>query len=210
MVQPEEIEGMVDALGAVTYKEIVEFVQELAYTREEDVPEEEEISKLLEKAVSEHLLETITSGELMGSDPEEGHEVEKEEEGKEEAEVEVEQELINYYIVGPNAFPDFPFDLSEVIDILKLDRREVDPDKLTRKFSRRLKARITKLEHNIEAFAKGEDTAIDIPTLEHRYSDLLNVYYDYDSWIEGGFPEMEDEVLSISKQIDALGAAQDI
>lgn len=77
MVQPEEIEGMVDALGAVTYKEIVEFVQELAYTREEDVPEEEEISKLLEKAVSEHLLETITSGELMGSDPEEGHEVEK-------------------------------------------------------------------------------------------------------------------------------------
>lgn len=204
MVHPEEIEGMVDALGAVTYKEIVELVQELAYTREEDVPEEEEISKLLEKAVSEHLLETITSGELMGPDPEEEHEVEKEEEE------EGEQELINYYIVGPNAFPDFPFDLSEVIDILKLDRREVDPDKLTRKFSRRLKARITKLKHNIEAFAKGEDTAIDIPTLEHRYSDLLNLYYDYDSWIEGGIPEMEDEVLAISKQIDALGAAQDI
>ncbi|MGM0770091.1 MAG: DUF7109 family protein [Halobacteriota archaeon] len=201
MVQPKEIEGMVDALGAVTYKEIVEFVQELAYTREEDVPKEEEISKLLEKAVSEHLLETITSGELMGPDPEEEHEVEKEE---------GEQELINYYIVGPNAFPDFPFDLSEVIDILKLDRREVDPDKLTRKFLRRLKARITKLEHNIEAFAKGEETAIDIPTLEHRYSDLLNLYYDYDSWIKGGIPEMEDEVLAISKQIDALGAAQDI
>ncbi|AKB85710.1 hypothetical protein [Methanococcoides methylutens] len=204
MVQPEEIEGMVDALGAVTYKEIVEFVQELAYTREEDVPEEEEISKLLEKAVSEHLLETITSRELSESDSEAGYEVEKEEEGKEE------QELINYYIVGPNAFPDFPFDLSEVIDILKLDRREVDPDKLTRKFSRRLKAKITKLEHNIEAFAKGEDNAIDIPTLEHRYSDLLNLYYDYDSWIEGGFPEMEEEVLAISKHIDALGAAQDI
>lgn len=191
MVEPEEIEGMVDALGAVTHEEAIEIVQELAYIREEEVPDEEEITKLLGKAVSKHLLETISSEELSEADVNENEDTE-------------------YYIVGPHAFPDFPFDLSEVIDILKLDRREIDPDKLTKRFSRRLKARVTKLKHNIEAFVKGEDNSIDVPTLEHRYSDLLNLYYDYDSWLEGEITEMEDEILDISKQIDVLGAAQDI
>ncbi|WP_135612923.1 hypothetical protein [Methanococcoides sp. AM1] len=191
MVEPEEIEGMADALGAVTHDEVVKTVQELAYIREEDIPDEEEITKLLEKAVSHHLLEIISPEELREVDEKDGKDV-------------------HYYIVGPNAFPNFPFDLSEVIDILKLDRREIDPHKLTHRFSRRLKARITKLRHNIETFAKGEDDNIDIPVLEHRYSDLLNLYYDYDSWLEGEITEMETEILDISKQIDALGAAQDI
>ncbi len=62
----------------------------------------------------------------------------------------------------------------------------------------------------MEVFAKGENDSIDVPVLEHRYSDLLNLYYDYDSWLEGEITEMETEILDISKQIDALGAAQDI
>ncbi|WP_440953583.1 DUF7109 family protein [Methanococcoides sp. FTZ1] len=206
MVRPEEIEGMVDALGAVTHKEIVELVQELAYTREEDMPEVEDINDLLEKAVNEHLLEIITSKELKGTD--------EEDEEEKEGNVEEEDKKDSYYIIGPHAFPDFPFDLSEVIDILKLDRREVDPEKLAARFSKELENSIIKLRDEIGIFASGEcggdDTSIDLPTLEQRYSDLLNLYYDYDSWIEGGFPDMENEILSISKQIDALGAAQDI
>ncbi|KGK97945.1 hypothetical protein LI82_09335 [Methanococcoides methylutens] len=191
MVEPEEIEGMADALGAVTHDEIVELAQELAYKREENIPDEEEITIMLEKAVSKHLLEAISIEELSEADAKNSEDV-------------------NYYIVGPHAFPKFPFDLSEVIDILKLARREVDPYKITKRFSGRLKARITKLRHNIEDFANGDNDSIDIPTLENRYSDLLNLYYDYDSWLEGEITEMEDEILDISKQIDALGAAQDI
>lgn len=191
MVEPEEIEGIADALGAVTHDEIVELAQELAYKREENIPDEEEITIMLEKAVSKHLLEAISIEELSEVDAKDSEDV-------------------NYYIVGPHAFPNYPFDLSEVIDVLKLGRREVDPDKITKRFSGRLKARITKLRHNIEDFAKGDNNSIDIPTLEHRYSDLLNLYYDYDSWLEGEITEMETEILDISKHIDALGAAQDI
>lgn len=195
MIEPEEIEGFVDALGAVTYEEIVNAVKELAYVRNEEEPLEEGIADICKKAVSEHLIELISPEELI-----ENNECE-------EIEWKGEPDL---YILGPHAFPDYPFELSEIIDVLKLNKREVDPEKLTKRYSRRLKARVTKLRHNIEKCAKGEEDAIDIATLEHQYSDLLNIYYDYDSWLEDSIAEMEDEILSLSKQIDLIGSAQDI
>ncbi|MCD4800138.1 MAG: hypothetical protein K8R01_00915, partial [Methanococcoides sp.] len=79
-----------------------------------------------------------------------------------------------------------------------------------RKNSERLKARFTKLKHNIDKCSENVEGSLDIPTLERQYSELLNVYYDYDSWLEGGIADMENDILALSKQIDSLGTAQDI
>jgi hypothetical protein len=256
MIEPEELEGIVGALGAATHEEVISVVKELAYEREEDEPSDEEIEKMCEKAVSEHLLETISSEELS-------------------VECETCEEDREFYILGPNAFPEYPFELSEVIDILKLDRREVDSEKLKQRYSERLKTRLTELRYNIDKYSKNVEKdrefyilgpnalpehpfelsevieilklnkseidseklkqrnserlkarlaklkynidkcsenvegCLDIPTLEHQYSDLLNVYYDYDSWLEGGIADMESDILDLSKQIDSLGTAQD-
>ncbi|NPE30846.1 hypothetical protein HNV12_23405 [Methanococcoides sp. SA1] len=258
MIEPEELEGIVGALGAATHEEVISIVKELAYERDEDDPLNEEIEKMCEKAVSEHLLETISSEELS-------------------VECETCEECMDFYILGPNAFPEYPFELSEVIDILKLDRREVDSEKLKQRYSERLKTRLTELRYNIDKYSKNVEKdrefyllgpnalpehpfeisevieilklnksenendseklkqrnserlkarlaklkynidkcsenvegCLDIPTLEHQYSDLLNVYYDYDSWLEGGIADMESDILDLSKQIDSLGTAQD-
>lgn len=257
MIEPEELEGIVGALGAATHEEVINVVKELAYERDEDEPLHEEIEIMCEKAVLEHLLETISSEELS------------EEYDKCEEDVE-------FYILGPNAFPEYPFELSEVLDILKLDKREIDSEKLTQRYSERLKARLMELRHNIDIYSEnvekgrefyilGPDPfpehpfelseviailkpdrceidskkltrknserlkarftklknnidkcsenvegSLDIPTLERQYSELLNVYYDYDSWLEGGIADMENDILALSKQIDSLGTAQDI
>ncbi|ABE52112.1 DUF7109 family protein [Methanococcoides burtonii] len=191
MIEPEELEGIVDALGAATHEEVISIVKELAYERDEDEPLNEEIEKMCEKAVSENLLETISSEELS-------------------VECETCEECMEFYILGPNAFPEYPFELSEVIDILKLDRREVDSEKLKQIYSERLKTRLTELRYNIDKYSKNVEGILDIPTLERQYSELLNVYYDYDSWLEGGIADMENDILALSKQIDSLGKAQDI
>jgi hypothetical protein len=257
MIEPEELEGIVGALGAATHEEVISIVKELAYERDEDEPLHDEIEKMCEKAVSEHLLETISSEELI-------EECDKCEEGMEfyilgpnafpeypfelsevldilkldKREVDSEKltqryserlkarlaelrhnidkysenvkEGREFYILGPNAFPEHPFELSEVMDILKPDRNEVDSEKLTQRNSERLKARFTKLKHNMDKCSENVEGSPDIPTLEQQYSDLLNVYYDYDSWLEGGIADMENDILALSKQIDSLGTAQDI
>jgi len=100
MIEPEELEGIVGALGAATHEEVINVVKELAYERDEDEPLHEEIEKMCEKAVLEHLLETITSEELI-------------------EECDKSEEDVEFYILGPNAFPEYPFELSEVLDTIQ-------------------------------------------------------------------------------------------
>jgi hypothetical protein len=134
------------------------------------------------------LIETVSSEEVEGADSDE-----------------------TYYIPGPNAFPDIPYELSEIIDILKLSKREVDMSKVAKSFSSRLKQRAKRLNEKIDSFY-GESAAniADITRLEKRYSDLLNLYYDFDFWLPGGISDIEDKILGVSERLEQLKSAQAI
>ncbi len=187
MITKDELAGIIDALGAATIGEINLIVQELAEIRRLGVVSPADVEQLCESALGEHLIEIVSSGEVVGSDPDEV-----------------------YYISGPNAFPDIPFEFSEIIDILELSKREVDMSKVAKSFSSRLKQRAKRLNEKIDSFYGESANTADIPRLEKRYSDLLNLYYDFDSWLPGGISDIEEKVLGVSERLEQLKSAQAI
>ncbi len=187
MISKDELAGIIDVLGAATIEEIHLIAQELAEIRMLEVVESGDVEQLCESALGEHLIETVSSEEVDGA-------------GSDEA----------YYISGPNAFPDIPFELSEIIDILELSKREVDMSKVAKSFSSRLKQRTKRLNEKIDSFFFESPVASDITKLEKRYSDLLNLYYDYDFWLPGGISDVEDKILGVSERLEQLKSAQDI
>ncbi len=181
MISRDELAGIIDVMGAATIDEVVSISMELSYMREEDESEEERIKKLCQKAKDQHIIETVSSDEVK----------------------DITSNDTEYFIVGPNAFPDYPSELSEIIDILELSERELDMDRVARKFARRLKARLTFLKNRINELP--DPTPIDwIEELEKKYSDLLNLYYDFDSWLPELFSPMEEEVIDVSKTLDNI------
>lgn len=187
MITKEELAGIIDALGASTFDEIFSIVEELAYMREEEVPDVDDIEHLCRGAVEEHLIENVSSKVV----------------------VDVEGDDSNYYILGPNAFPDVPAELSEVIDILKLDEREVDTSRVAKMFSGKFRKWSASLSEKIDALSENPAEE-EIERLEKEYSDLINLYYDFDFWLPGGISHIEDTILQVSRRIEGLKSAQDI
>jgi len=175
MITKAELSGIIDALGAVTPDEIRHIAEELAFMRQEDVPDIKEIKQLCETAAGEHLIETVSSNEVRDADIDEADKADD----------------ACYYIPGPNAFPQIPSELSEVIDILKLSKREVDMGRVAKSFK-------------IDSFAATPPTPDDIAKLEKRYRDLLNVYYDYDFWLPGEISHIEDVIFGVSEKLERL------
>jgi len=193
MITKAELSGIIDALGAVTPDEIQEIAEELAFMRQEEAPDTKEIKQLCETAAGEHLIETVSSNEVRDADMDEADKADD----------------ACYYIPGPNAFPQIPSELSEVIDILKLSKREVDMGRVAKSFSARLKRRATSLNNKIDSFAATPPTPDDIAKLEKRYRDLLNVYYDYDFWLPGELSHIEDVIFGVSEKLERVKAAAD-
>ncbi len=187
MITKDELAGIIDVLGAATIGEIHLIVQELVEIRRLEVVDLEDLEQLCESALDEHLIETVSSEEVEGA-------------GSDEV----------YYISGPNAFPDIPFELSEIIDILELSKREVDMSKVAKSLSSRLKQRAKRLNEKIDSFYGESTNAADISRLEKRYSDLLNLYYDFDFWLPEGMSDIEDKILGVSEQLEQLKSAQAI
>ncbi len=187
MIGEEEIVGIVDALGAVTLKEIKEIVHEIDFLNEETNTSLETVEQLCTKANSKHWLEMISCEEIEGTTP---TSTEASEEG--------------FFILGPDAFPKYPPKLSEALDILKLHKRELDREKLIHRFARRLKMQITRLSNKIK---ESPDDGEILDKLDRQYSDLLNLYYDYDSWIPEAFSELEDDVLKLGEKLESLKKA---
>ena len=187
MITKDELAGIIDVLGAATIGEIHLIVHELAEIRRLEDASRDDVEQLCESALGEHLIETVSSEEVgdAGSDE-------------------------TYYITGPNAFPDIPYELSEIIDILELSKREVDMSKVAKSFSSRLKQRAKRLNDKIDSFSGGPVLDSDISRLEKRYSDLLNLYYDYDFWLPGGISDIEDKILGVSERLEQLKSAQAI
>lgn len=187
MITKDELAGIIDVLGAATIDEIRLIVQELAEIRRLEVVDSGDFEQLCESALGEHLIETVSSEEVEGAGSDE-----------------------TYYIPGPNAFPDIPYELSEIIDILELSKREVDMSKVAKSFSSRLKQRAKRLNEKIDSFSGESANAADISKLEKRYSDLLNLYYDFDFWLPGGISDIEDKILGVSERLEQLKSAQAI
>lgn len=178
MISVAELTGIVNVLGAVTFEEICNVDREISDLRQ-SVQRIDELQKLCIEAVEEHLLESISAEDVYGA----------------------EVNGTTYFIIGPNAFPDIPFELSEVIDILKLPIRKVDMSSIAMKLLQNLQKRLCDLDMEISCI---ECDIEGIQKLEVYYSDLLNLYYDYDSWLPGKFVSVAEHLMEISKRIEHL------
>ncbi|SFM92622.1 DUF7109 family protein [Methanolobus profundi] len=188
MVSKEEICGVIDAIGALTQDEISSVIKELSLLRGDTPLSIPEVKSICEEAEKEHLIVSVSWEEVEG--------------------VKETEDL--YYISGPNAFPEVPFELSEVIDILVLSKRGVDLSKVALRLNRNLHKRINNLENKIDSVCKGKVHPHDLENLEHRYSDILNQYYDYNFWLSEDMSELEGEIGELSNRIEALRSAQGI
>ncbi|WP_406661011.1 hypothetical protein V7O66_00365 [Methanolobus sp. ZRKC3] len=188
MLTKEELSGIIDALGALTLDEIELVVKELSFTKREEPSSPEYIGELCKESLAEHVLEIVSCEEVVG----------------------IEQNENLYCIPGPNAFPDIPFELSEVIDVLELSKREVDLSSVSKRFCANIKTKAVDLEEKVDSLQGLRISASEFSSLEAQYSKLLNLYYDYDFWLPEGIEVAEDDLQVLSKKLEHLRAAQDI
>ncbi|WP_342304528.1 hypothetical protein [Methanolobus sp. ZRKC5] len=188
MVSKEELCGIIDALGALSIGDIYSVTKELYLLRGSVPLTLPSIKNICEEAEKEHLIAVVSWEEVAGLD----------------------ENDLSYYISGPNAFPEVPFDLSEVIDILEMEKREVDFSRVASRFSKNLHKRIKNLDDKIDSVNKGKFHLHDLENLEHRYSDILNQFYDYSFWLPGDMSGIEAEIQELSNRIEALKSAQGI
>ncbi|WP_406657996.1 hypothetical protein V7O62_05425 [Methanolobus sp. ZRKC2] len=185
MKSKEELCGIIDALGALSVEEICLVSKELSLLRNITPLTFHSVKDLCADAEKEHLIAAVSWEEIEN----------------------LEMDEISYYILGPNAFPEIPFELSEVIDILQIEEREVDLSKVASRFSRNLHKRIKNLEIKVDSIDQAKVNPKDLENLEQRYSDILNQYYDYSFWLPGDMSDIEAEIQVLSSRIEALKPA---
>ncbi|AGB48843.1 hypothetical protein Metho_0578 [Methanomethylovorans hollandica DSM 15978] len=178
MISAAELTGIIYVLGAITFEEICAVEKEISELRDSD-HDTGSLDELCIKAVKEHLLESVSAEDVS----------------------EAGDNGDAYFITGPNSFPEIPPELSQVIDILKLPVRKVDMDTISIKLLNSFQQKIRRLDIKIEDI---EVDRKEIKKLESKYSDLLNLYYDYDSWLPGKFGSVAANLMDISKKIERL------
>ncbi len=182
MVGKEEICGIVDALGALTCDEIHSVTTEIELIRENDPPSFKSIEELCEMAERENILVLVSREEVEG----------------------MEQDNSLYYISGPNAFPEIPFELSEVIDILEMTKRKIYTRKVSSRLGGNLQKRIKNLSSRIDSMENDIIDAKGIESLEDWYSDILNQYYDLSFWLTEDMNDIEEEIQLLSNRIEEM------
>jgi len=206
MVSKEELCGIIDALGALTLDEIYHVTKELSLLRGATPPVMPSIKELCGQSEKEHLIVAVSVEEIKdldGNDSNNRNAVSR-------SSNEDEDEDLLYYISGPNAFPEVPFELSEVIDILELKKREVNLSSVAARLNRNLHRRIRNLENKIDSVSVSKVHPNDLENMEYRYSDILNQYYDYTFWLPDDMSGLEEEIQELSSRIESLKAAQGI
>ncbi|WP_321420622.1 hypothetical protein [uncultured Methanomethylovorans sp.] len=178
MISAAELTGITYVLGAITFEEICAVDKEISELRD-STHETNALHELCIEATKEHLIESVSAEEISGTKTDENI----------------------YFITGPNAFPEIPTELSQVIDILKLSVRKVDMNIIAIKLLQNFEKRMHDLEMGISSIGSG---SAEIKKLESHYSDLLNLYYDYDSWLPGRFTAVADQLMELSKKIEYL------
>ncbi|WMW25697.1 hypothetical protein RE474_02950 [Methanolobus sediminis] len=203
MLSKEGLCGIIDALGALTQEEIYHIIKELSLLKGGTPPVMPSIKELCVEAEKEHLIVAVSAEEIAGTEENRTNSASQDSDEGEDG-------ILLYYISGPNAFPEVPFELSEVIDILELHKREVNLSSVAARLSNNLHRRIKNLENKIESVSSTKVHENDLENLELRYSDILNQYYDYTFWLSDDMPGLEDEIQELSSKIESLKSAQGI
>jgi hypothetical protein len=175
----EELCGIVEVMGVASDNEIIEVVQELAYMRNEDMSKTDDLQDLFKSALKSHWLETVPQ-EAVCNGP--------------KGEI--------FFIAGPAAFGMVPAELSEIMDIMEFEGcRSIDWEIVASRINSNLTKQVERLEIMVEDAADGTVT---LETAEAQYSDLFNIYYDYDFWLPDGLPDIGAALEKVSSRLNTI------
>jgi hypothetical protein len=182
MLTTEELSGIVEVLVVVSEEEIIDIAQELAYLRDDETPDLEDLSQLIRSAIKIHWLEPIQSTAVFNS-----------------------PRSSMLYIAGPASFGTVPPELSEIMDTIEFEGcRSFDWDKVTSNIIPDMSCKLDRLEALVEDAADG---TVVIEKAETEYSELFNLYYDYDFWLPGGIPGIGGRLEDISQRLKEIKEA---
>ncbi|AEH60365.1 conserved hypothetical protein [Methanosalsum zhilinae DSM 4017] len=193
MISEEELCGIIDTLGALKPDEIQKIADEIASVREYS-GESFDIESMCQIAKDRHLVETIFPFEIKD-----------EHENLDSSDVPQ-----TYYINGPCSFPVVPPELSEVIDILEIERREIDMHKISIRYLDELNKKVFFLDKKADSMNNTNYEKKDVIDLENEYSELLNMYYDFESWLIEDIENVQEVesietlLMNISTKLESL------
>jgi hypothetical protein len=179
MLTLEELSGIVEVMVVLSEEEILEVAQELAYMRDEEMPDLNKIRKLIKSALSAHWLESISSTavcDVLGGE--------------------------KHYIAGPASFGSVPPEFSEIMEIFEFEGcRSFDWDMVASDIVMTMSRKVSKLESLLEDVEVGY---VVIEKAESEYSELINLYYDYNFWLPDGLPGIGISLEKISQGLSEL------
>ena len=178
-ITTEELSGIVEVMVVVSEEEIIDIAQELAYLRDDETPDPEELRQLITSAMKIHWLEPIPSTAVFNSP----------------------QSSI-LYIAGPASFGTVPPELSEIMDTIEFEGcRSFDWDVVTSNIIPDMSRKLDRLEALVE---DASDGAVVIEKAEKEYSELFNCYYDYDFWLPDGLPGIGRRLEDVSQRLKEI------
>ena len=189
MISKDEMCGIIETLGALNKKEIEKIVIEIQCIRNEnydntlfeDLLNEIESEKLVDK-ISEEYICQIHKTSLGNSK--------------------------YYYIISPKAFPQIPPELSEVIDVLELNERKVNKDKIFSIYATTTLNELNTFNQELLNISKNSSYDYSIPKLEGKYSELFNNYHDLDFWSDNNrislLKDIEEKLNITSKLLESI------
>jgi hypothetical protein len=182
MLTIEELSGIVEVMVVVSEEEIIDIAQELAYLRDDETPDLEDLRQLIVSAMKIHWIEPLPSTALFNS-----------------------PKSSMSYIAGPASFGIVPPELSEIMDRIEFEGcRSFDWDMVTSNIIPDMSHKLDLLEALVEDAADG---AVVIGIAETEYSELFNLYYDYDFWLPEGLPGIGGRLEDISQRLKEIKEA---
>lgn len=184
MLTTKELSGIVETMVVVSEEEIIDIAQELAYLRDDETPDLEDLSQLITLAMKIHWLEPIPSTAVFNSNS---------------------PQSSMLYIAGPASFGTVPPELSEIMDTIEFEGcRSFDWDMVSSNIIPDMSCKLDRLEALVEDAASG---AVVVKKAETEYSELFNLYYDYDFWLPGGLPGIGGRLEDISQRLKEIKKA---
>lgn len=179
MLTTEELSGIVEVMVVVSEEEIIDIAQELAYLRDDETPDLEDLMQLITSAMKIHWLEPIPSTAVFNS-----------------------PQSSKLYMAGPASFGTVPPELSEIMDTIEFEGcRSFDWGMVTSNIIPDMSRKLDRLEALVEDTADG---AVVIEKAETEYSELFNLYYDYDFWLPDGLPGIGGRLEDISQRMKEI------
>jgi hypothetical protein len=176
MITIEELSGIIEVMTVLSEEEILDIAQELAYLRDEEVPELEDLREIIESALNIHWLKSIPRSAIYNCPA-----------GS------------RFFIAGPASFGTVPPELSEIMGTIGFECcRSFDWEIVASDIRTDL---LQKIEHLHERVESAADGTVVLEKAENEYSELFNQYYDSDFWLPDGLPDIGISLKNISLRL---------